>query len=815
MEKDTSKYDHARIALKHADIVQKLTLEEKASLCSGRDMWHFKGIERLGIPEVMVTDGPHGLRKQEEKQLLLNQSVKATCFPTAVTTACSWDEDLIEELGRTLGEEALCEGVRVVLGPGLNIKRDPLCGRNFEYFSEDPYLAGKAAAALIRGIQAGGTGACPKHFCCNNQEYYRMSISAEVDERALREIYLAPFETAVKEGKARTIMCAYNKLNGTYCSENPLTLNKILRGEWGFDGLTMTDWGATADRVAGAKAGMDVEMPSSGGMNDKKLVSAVKAGELDERVLDVIADRVIDLALTSPERREEGYDAEAHDKAARKAAANCAVLLKNAGALPLSEGEKVLVVGEMAAKPRFQGAGSSFINAHKITSLLDALSQEGVTYAYEPGYPLEKRMSEKKRSKLLSQAEAQAAKYEKVIVMAGLPASFEAEGFDRSHMRLPKEQDELIARLAAVNKNVVVVLAGGGAMELPWADEVNAVLFIGLAGQNSGGASVDVLTGKVNPSGKLAESFPFKYEDCPSAHYFPGKRYLSEYRESVFVGYRYYLSAGVKVRYPFGHGLSYTTFQYSDLLLSKKKLKEGESVEVSFTLKNTGHRAGAEVAQVYVGDLTGETACPALELKGSKKVFLEAGEEKRVAVTLPPRAFMHWSSVEGDWAACSGAYRICVAASCEDVRLSEEIEMSAPAHKFAPCSGWYLSPSPEPVTDGEFSDLLRRPLTPEKPLPQKGAFTVNDSFNDMAPQSGLARFIIRFARRAIALSMHAPADDPNCKMMHEVMITSPLRSLSFSSQGMFNEKMADGLLLMLNGSFFKGLGKIIGNIGKK
>ena len=798
-------------------IVQELSLEEKAALTVGAAFWFFEGNERLCVPRTLVTDGPHGIRKQKVIDSLMGsgESVEATCFPPACLSAASWNPDLIEEEGSAIAAEASSEGVSIVLGPGTNIKRSPLCGRNFEYFSEDPFLSGEIASAWIKGVQKNGIGTSLKHFAANSQEKKRLVSNSVVDERALREIYLSAFEKAVRESQPWTVMCSYNMINGTYSSDNRWLLTDVLREEWGFEGLTMTDWGATADRVAGAKAGMDVEMPSSGGMNDKKLVSAVKAGELDERVLDVIADRVIDLALTSPERREEGYDAEAHDKAARKAAANCAVLLKNAGALPLSEGEKVLVVGEMAAKPRFQGAGSSFINAHKITSLLDALSQEGVTYAYEPGYPLEKRLSEKKRLKLLSQAEAQAAKYEKVIVMAGLPASFEAEGFDRSHMRLPKEQDELIARLAAVNKNVVVVLAGGGAMELPWADAVNAVLFIGLAGQNSGGASVDVLTGKVNPSGKLAESFPFKYEDCPSAHYFPGKRYLSEYRESVFVGYRYYLSAGVKVRYPFGHGLSYTTFQYSDLTLSKKKLKEGEGVEVSFTLKNTGLRAGAEVAQVYVGDLTGETTCPALELKGSKKVFLEAGEEKRVAVTLPPRAFMHWSSVEGDWAACSGAYRICVAASCEDVRLSEEIEMSAPAHKFAPCSGWYLSPSPAPVTDGEFSDLLRRPLTPEKPLPQKGAFTVNDSFNDMAPQSGLARFIIRFARRAIALSMHAPADDPNCKMMHEVMITSPLRSLSFSSQGMFNEKMADGLLLMLNGSFFKGLGKMIGNIGKK
>ena len=810
--KDTSLYDYSRIPLKHADIVSKLTLEEKASLCSGKDMWHFKGVERVGVPEVMVTDGPHGLRKQAQSQLMLNQSVKATCFPTAVTTACTWDEELLEEMGKTLGEEALCEGVRVVLGPGMNIKRDPLCGRNFEYFSEDPYLAGKMAAALVRGIQSTGTGACLKHFCVNNQEYYRMSISAEVDERTLREIYLTPFEIAVKESKPQTVMCAYNKLNGVYCSENPLTLNEILRGEWGFNGLTMTDWGATCSRVKGAPAGLDVEMPSSGGMNDKKLVKAVQAGELDERVLDVIADRVIHLALTSPAKKEGGYDVDAHDKMVKKVACAGAVLLKNDGMLPLDEEEKVLYIGHMTVKPRFQGAGSSFINAHKITSVADALGDRKIRFAYEPGYDLDGKI---KQEKLYEQACELAAKYKNIVIMAGLPPKYEAEGFDRRHMRLPEEQNELINRVCAVNPNVTVVLSGGGAMEMPWIDKVRAVLFTGLSGQASGAATVDLLYGYENPGGKLAETFPIKYEDAPSSKYFPGKRYLTEYREGIYVGYRYYSTAGEKVLFPFGHGLSYTKFEYSELAVASSSIKEGESLDVTFTVSNVGKRDGAEVAQIYVSHPSNATFQPALELKGMKKIFLAAGESKRVTVTLPPRAFQYWCTPEHEWAADSGEYLIKVGSSSADIRLQSAVSVTAKARKSSSVGGWYAHPTAQAVSDEDFSALLGRPLSQEKPLPAKGSFTQDDCFNDMAPTSGFARFIIKIARSIICMQMHAPKDDPNCLMMHEVMVTSPIRSLSFSSQGMFNERMAEGLLTILNGKFWKGVGLIIKNINKK
>ena len=812
-DKDISLYDYSRIPLNHADIVNQMTLEEKASLCSGKDMWHFKGVERLNIPEVMVTDGPHGLRKQEESQLMLNQSVKATCFPAAVTTACSWDEELLEEMGKTLGDEAQCEGVRVVLGPGVNIKRNPLCGRNFEYFSEDPYLAGKMAAAMVRGIQENGTGACLKHYCANNQEYYRMSISAELDERSLREIYLTPFEIAVKEGKARTVMCAYNKLNGVYGSENPLTLNEILRGEWHFDGLTMTDWGATCDRVKGAPAGLDVEMPSSGGMNDKKLVKAVQAGELDERVLDVIADRVVDLALTSPGKKIGGYDIKAHDKVARRVASAGAVLLKNDGMLPLDEEEKVLYIGNMTVKPRYQGAGSSFINAHKVTSVADALEERKLRFAYEPGYDLEGR---EKREKLLEQACELAAKYKNIVIMAGLPPKYEAEGFDRENMRLPDEQNELIRRVCEVNPNVTVVLSGGGAMEMPWIDKVRAVLFTGLSGQASGAAAVDLLYGYENPSGKLAETFPISYGDVPSSKYFPGKRYLTEYREGIYVGYRYYATAGVPVLFPFGHGLSYTSFEYTDLVISSSSIKEGEEVDVTFTVTNVGKRDGAEVAQIYVSCPDSDIYKPSLQLKGFKKIYLMVGESKRVSLTLSARAFQSWNTAEHEWAAEKGEYVVKVASSSADIRLSERISVTpVRERRQTAIKGWYAHPSPAQISDEEFSRLLGRPLSREKSLPEKGSFTADDSFNDMASQSRLARFIIRISRRIICMQMHAPKDDPNCMMMHEVMVTSPIRSLSFSSQGMFNERMAEGLLTMLNGKFFKGMWQILKNIGKK
>lgn len=797
--------------MKHPEIVSQLTLEEKASLCSGTDMWHFKDIERLGVPEVMVADGPHGLRKQNEKNMTVSQSIDATCFPLATSTASSWDVSLTEELGRTLGEEAVAESVDVVLGPGINIKRNPLCGRNFEYFSEDPILAGKMAAGLIKGIQSTGAKACVKHFAANNQEYNRMSISSEIDERTLREIYLRAFEIAVKESAPATVMCAYNKINGVYASEDDRLLNKILRDEWGFDGLVMSDWGAVNDRVLGAAAGLDVEMPSSGGMNNRKLVKAVKEGRLDEKVLDVIADRVIDLAL-SKVPATDGYDIAEHDAVSARLAEKCAVLLKNNSILPFSKDEKVLIVGQLAVKPRYQGAGSSFINAHKVTSLIDAMQEEGIRYAYESGYDIKGKAN---AEKLADEACELAKKYDKVVIMAGLTPKYEAEGFDRASINLPPEQDELIRRICEVNANTVVVLSAGSVVAMPWADKAAAILHMGLSGQASGKACMRLLYGYANPCGKTAETYPIKYEDIPSAKYFPGKRYTVEYREGLYVGYRYFSTSHAPVLFPFGYGLSYTRYEYSDIAVSKTAINEGEDIEVTFKVTNVGDRDGEEISQVYISAEDSPVYRPYIELKGFAKTAIKAGESAEVTIKLPARSFEYYNIIDSAWRAHSGKFTIRVGGCSDDLPLTADIAVNASDYPIPEYGSWHKAPSNEPISDEDFTLLLGRPITPEPSIPTQGNFTADDSIGDMAATSGLARFVLRMAKPFTRLGMHAEKDDPNYLMIYEVMKTSPIRALSFSSQGMFNEKMAQGVLMMMNGHKFKGLCKVIGNLRSK
>ncbi|MDE6550860.1 MAG: glycoside hydrolase family 3 C-terminal domain-containing protein [Clostridia bacterium] len=797
--------------MKHPEIVSQLTLEEKAALCSGTDMWHFKGIERLGVPAVTVSDGPHGLRKQTKKNMTVSQSVDATCFPLATSTASSWDVELVEELGRTLGEEAVAESVDVVLGPGVNIKRNPLCGRNFEYFSEDPLLAGKMAAGLINGIQSTGAKACIKHFAANNQEYNRMSISSEVDERTLREIYLRAFEIAIKESKPATVMCSYNKINGVYASEDDRLLNKILRDEWGFDGLVMSDWGAVNDRVMGVAAGLDVEMPSSGGMNNRKLVKAVKEGRLDEKVLDVAADRVIDLALSQVPAKD-GYDIAEHDAISARIAEKCAVLLKNDSLLPFSKDEKVLIIGQLAVKPRYQGAGSSFINAHKVTSLIDALQEEGIRYAYESGYDIRGKANSEK---LINEACELAAKYDKVVIMAGLTPKYEAEGFDRSSINLPPEQDELIKRVSEINHNTAVVLSAGSVVAMPWIDSVAAVLNMGLSGQASGRACMRLMYGMCNPCGKTAETYPISYDDIPSAKYFPGKRYTVEYREGLYVGYRYFSTSSTPVLFPFGHGLSYTRYEYSDIKIDKSSIKEGEDIEVSFKVSNVGDRDGEEISQVYISADGSPVYRPYIELKGFAKTAIKAGESAIVTIKLPAKSFEYYNTVDNAWRTHSGKFVIRVGGGSNSLPLSAEVEMQAKEYPLPECGDWYKAPNSDAISDEDFTKLLSRPITEEPSIPTKGNFTADDSIGDMAETCRLARFVLKMAKRFIRLGMHAEKDDPNYLMIYEVMKTSPIRALSYSSQGMLNEKMAQGLLMMMNGHKFKGLCKIIGNIGKK
>ena len=654
-------------------IIREMTLEEKAGMCSGKDFWHLKGVERLGIPEVMVSDGPHGLRKQaaEADHLGLNESIKAVCFPTACATACSFDRDLLEEMGERIGDECQAEDLSVILGPAVNIKRSPLCGRNFEYFSEDPYLASQMAAAHIKGVQSKNVGTSIKHFAANNQEHRRMSCSSEVDERTLREIYLAAFETAIKEAKPDTVMCSYNRINGEFASENHWLLTEVLRDEWGFDGYVMSDWGAVNDRVKGLKAGLELEMPASGGTTDKEIVEAVKNGELDEAVLDRAVERILNIVFKFADNRQEGkFDKEEDHKLAAKIEAESMVLLKNEGVLPLpTQGKKIAFIGKFAEAPRFQGGGSSHINSFKITGALEAAKGVAqVTYAQ--GYDIKEDVIDQD---MLNQAVETAKEADVAVIFAGLPDAFESEGYDRSHMRMPECQNTLISEIAKVQENVVVVLHNGSPVEMPWADEVKGILEAYLGGQAVGQAEVDVLFGKANPCGKLAETIPYKLADNPSYLNFPGDGQTVAYNEGVFVGYRYYDTKEMPVRYPFGYGLSYTTFEYSDLQLSADRIKDTDTLKVTLKVKNTGDRAGKEIVQLYVADKTGAACRPVKELKNFVKVELQPQEEKTVEMELDKRSFAWYNTQIHDWYAASGEYEILAAASSRDIRLKKTV----------------------------------------------------------------------------------------------------------------------------------------------
>lgn len=654
-------------------IIREMTLEEKAGMCSGKDFWHLKGVERLGIPEVMVSDGPHGLRKQaaEADHLGLNESIKAVCFPTACATACSFDRDLLEEMGERIGDECQAEDLSVILGPAVNIKRSPLCGRNFEYFSEDPYLASQMAAAHIKGVQSKNVGTSIKHFAANNQEHRRMSCSSEVDERTLREIYLAAFETAIKEAKPDTVMCSYNRINGEFASENHWLLTEVLRDEWGFDGYVMSDWGAVNDRVKGLKAGLELEMPASGGTTDKEIVEAVKNGELDEAVLDRAVERILNIVFKFADNRQEGkFDKEEDHKLAAKIEAESMVLLKNEGVLPLpTQGKKIAFIGKFAEAPRFQGGGSSHINSFKITGALEA-AKEVAQVTYAQGYDIKEDVIDQD---MLNQAVETAKEADVAVIFAGLPDAFESEGYDRSHMRMPECQNTLISEIAKVQENVVVVLHNGSPVEMPWADEVKGILEAYLGGQAVGQAEVDVLFGKANPCGKLAETIPYKLADNPSYLNFPGDGQTVEYNEGVFVGYRYYDTKEMPVRYPFGYGLSYTTFEYSDLQLSADRIKDTDTLKVTLKVKNTGDRAGKEIVQLYVADKTGSASRPVKELKNFVKVELQPQEEKIVEMELDKRSFAWYNTQIHDWYAASGEYEILAAASSRDIRLKKTV----------------------------------------------------------------------------------------------------------------------------------------------
>lgn len=657
-------------------IISDMTLEEKAALCSGADFWHTEAFKQHGIPAMMMSDGPHGLRKQdlEGDHMGVNDSIKAVCFPAGCGMASSFDRDLVRQMGEALGEECQAEQVGVILGPAVNIKRSPLCGRNFEYYSEDPVLATEIATAHINGVQSKNVGTSIKHFCLNNQETRRMSVSAEADERTMHEIYLAAFEGAIKNAKPWTVMCSYNKINGVYGSENKETLTDILRTDWGYQGLVVSDWSAVNDRVLGLKAGLDLEMPSSFGENDALIVEAVKNGTLDEAILDQTVQRILNMVYTAVEQQDPKavFDRDAQHELSRKIAGQTLVLLKNEDhILPISKTQKIAIIGKYAEKPRFQGGGSSHINCSKVTSMLDCMQPDD-QYVYAKGYDDAEDIVDEA---LQAEAVEAASKADVAIIFAGLPDNFESEGYDRKHMRMPDCQNELISRIAKVQPNVVVVLHNGSAVEMPWLSEVKGVLEAYLGGQAVGGAEYDVIYGIVNPSGRLAETFPVKLEDNPSYLNFPGDADKVEYKEGIFVGYRYYDYKKMAVQFPFGYGLSYTDFAYSNLRLDKKTIKATDELQVSVDVTNIGDVPGKEVVQLYVRDVESTAVRPVRELKDFAKTDLKPGETKTVSFTLSKRAFAYYEPKLHDWYAEPGEFVIEIARSSRDIVLAESITL--------------------------------------------------------------------------------------------------------------------------------------------
>jgi beta-glucosidase len=660
------------------EILSQMTIEEKASLCSGLDFWRTKPIERLGIPSIMMTDGPHGLRKQDESadHLGLMDSVPATCFPSAAGLASSWNRELIEEVGQALGEECQAENVAIILGPGANIKRSPLCGRNFEYFSEDPYLSSEMAAHHIKGVQSQGVGTSLKHFAVNNQEHRRMSVNAEVDERTLREIYLTSFERAVKQSQPWTVMASYNRVNGVFASENKYLLTDILKEEWSHEGFVVSDWGAVNERVDSLEAGLELEMPGNGGMGDQKIVEAVKTGKLSLEALDRAVERLLTVIFKAVDNKKEQatYDKQAHHKLVRQVAGESMVLLKNeADILPLRQEANVAVIGQFAKKPRYQGGGSSHINP----TFLDNTYEEIVkavdgkaNVLYADGYTFK---NDEYNEPLLDEAKSIAQQSDVAILFVGLPDEYESEGYDRTHLNIPESHQQLIQAVSSVQPNVIVVLSNGAPIEMPWINQAKAVIEGYLGGQALGGAIADVIYGNVNPSGKLAETFPEQLSDNPSYLYFPGTGDKVEYREGIFVGYRYYDKKRVKPLFPFGFGLSYTTFEYSDLTVDKTNLTDKDTVQVSVKVKNTGKVTGKEIVQLYVSDVESNVSRPEKELKGFEKVALEPGEEKTVTFTLDKRSFAYYNVDLKDWHVETGQFEIKVGASSRDIRLTTQV----------------------------------------------------------------------------------------------------------------------------------------------
>lgn len=797
-------------------VLKLLTIEEKAALLSGKTIWETWDIPRLQIPSVTCSDGPNGVRRQVGKgdHLGLNASLAATCFPTTATVANSWDTDLAEQIGAALGIEASALGVDVLLGPGLNIKRSPLCGRNFEYFSEDPYLSGKMAAAYVRGIQSQGVAACPKHFAVNSQEERRMAMNAVLDERTLREIYLTGFEIAVKEGHAKTLMTSYNEVNGVYANENKHLLQDILRDDWGFDGMVITDWGGSNDHIAGVAAGSNLEMPTPGFDSAITLVQALRDGKITEKEIDRRVEELLEVVFSlkgsdaaEHKKREDG-DSDAgpvitgkmsgeHHKLAEKAAAESIVLLKNEGGiLPLDPNARTAVIGDFAREARYQGAGSSCVNSIRQENVIELLEEYPILMlGYAQGY----RRSRVRDHALEEEALAVAGQADQILYFFGLDEIGEAEGMDRKDMKLPENQIALLKSLAGLGKKIIAVLSGGSSIEMPWADCCAAIVHGYLGGQAGAGAMLKVLTGQVNPSGKLNETYPVSCEDTPAFHYWPAKFRDSQYRESIYVGYRYYDTADVEVQYPFGYGLSYTTFEYSDLVVTEK--------EASFTLKNTGGCDGAEITQLYVGFPGGKVFRPVRELKGFRKVFLKAKEKKRVSIPLDDKAFRYWDVKTGRLEVEEGEYQVMIGASSRDIRLTGALSVAGttdiiPYSKSMMES--YYTGKIRKVPDEEFAALMGGKIPVEKTSEE---LTVNDALCQMArAKSPFARLICKVLANMKQSSEKKGKPNLNVLFIYNI----PFRGIAKMTNGIVSMRMAEGMVTVVNGHFFKGVGRIIG-----
>ncbi len=785
--------------MKNAEIIAKLNLEQKCALLSGAGTFTTRGCPKAGVPSITLSDGPNGVRKQAgaADHLGLNPSVPATCFPTAATVACSWDPALGEEIGRAMGEEAAAQEVAVLLGPGLNTKRSPLCGRNFEYFSEDPYLSGKMAAAYVRGIQSEGIAACPKHFAVNSQELRRMASDSVLDERTLRELYLTGFEIVVKEAAPKTIMSSYNLVNGTYANENAHLLQDILRRDWGFSGAVVTDWGGSNDHALGVKNGSTLEMPAPGGDAVRELLAAVQSGKITEADVDARLDELLTLVpdtSAAVQKHSRSFDADAHHALARRAAAESAVLLKNdGGILPLAAGARVAVIGDFAETPRYQGAGSSAVNSIKVDTLLDCLAQSGLQCAgFAAGFDRQGRPDADKKA----QAVALAQKADTVLLCLGLDEIKESEGLDRVDMKLADNQIELLQAVEQANPNTVVVLNAGASLETPWLAHCRALVYGALGGQAGAGAMVDVLTGKVNPGGKLAETWANAYEETPAKDNFAGAGRTVQYREGLYVGYRYYQTAGVPVAFPFGYGLSYTSFAYSDLKVTADS--------VTLTVTNTGARDGAEIVQVYIAKPGAEIFRPAQELKAFARVPLAAGESRTVTLPLDDKAFRYWNTRTDCWEVEGGRYEVRVGASSADIRLTANVDIrgtNAPDPYAGKALPHYKSGSVQNVPDAEWEALLGHPIPRDKVKIDRN-MTLGELNHSRSPLGWLIWAVLTALLNA---SFKKGKPDLNVLFQYNM----PLRALAKMTSGAISMGMVDGIVMELQGFWIIGLVRVI------